>query len=90
MNSYPGDAHLMSIDPIKAERLEQRLTASNSTTNLLMGGANGANSSEPPRPSLLNTPNITLEEEEVSDQEEVPASGRHSRFRADDNLTPPL
>ncbi len=76
MNSYPGDAHLMSIDPIKAERLEQRLTASNSTTNLLMGGANGANSSEPPsRPSLLNTPNITLEEEEVSDQEEVPASG---------------
>jgi hypothetical protein len=79
----------MSIDPIKAERLEQRLTASNSTTNLLMGGANGAASSEPPRPSLLNTPNITLEEEEVSDQEEVPASGRHSRFRADDNLTPP-
>lgn len=70
MNSYPGDAHLMSIDPIKAERLEQRLTASNSTTNLLMGGANGAASSEPPRPSLLNTPNITLEEEEVSDQEE--------------------
>jgi hypothetical protein len=64
MNSFHGDA-LMAIDPIKAERLEHRLTASNSTTNLQMGGTT------PPEPRLTTTPNITIDEEEASDQEEV-------------------
>lgn len=81
MGSFHGDA-LMSIDPIKAERLEHRLTASNSTTNLLLGGGTPQHpplhASALPAPSSTPTSELKLvptaniaEEDELSDMEEV-------------------
>jgi len=63
MNSFHEDG--LRMDPIKAERLEQRLTASNNNPSLLLLSAQKAQTPPPPPTSSV------IEEEETSDQDDV-------------------